>query len=433
MKRSTALTLRDTIVQPLRLSELDYDVSIQEVSESPELSNYQVTIHPSKVALRNSADTEYNSVASIPPELATALEEAQPDVTTEVVFGTPVTDITQEVIYWRVNNGVEYEIDSVYERFAEQDWTFTEPMEKLIKSLSHQKMNEELTGPWKYSCTPPQPIVRPQQKPFRAVNNYPSGVTNTETDVFKPSNIIEFIRVPEPVRDSTHLNRGSTASLSPMGNPWVIWSGNVNYICITSGTVRSARSDTSTDPGKNYYLSGGFADPVVTTDTEVITERVYNAAARASTAIKLNTEVEQVWGSISLPDDWQRMSGDEIMSLVDAHNIELTTPRSPIDSLHGVGNKTVAQLARQFGTYHSLAESPTDELNLTNNTHDVDRHRLIKNAEAATALHKLWQEEQKAEPITETEIAELKQYPKDHPNISIHSDEAGRPERTVTF
>jgi hypothetical protein len=306
-------------------------------------------------------------------------------------------------------------------------------MEDLAKAIDKPKLDLILSEAWRYTPTPPHSRIFKSTKSFRPVRttSKPSRSENI-VNVFSPTNIIEFIRIPRSIDESANLTRGSIASISSTINPSTIWSGNTNYVTISSGKIRDEthyHEDDLQHPDEGYHLTGGFVDPIVTTEIDEVKREMYNSMKRTNTAIQLNTQVEQLFANIEMPSDWENMSDTELEDTLPTCINDIDSDDNgviPIGSIHGVGEKTIARMAHQFGTYHRLAEADPSEISQTNNFYDVNEEKLISIAKVAVKAHEIWQHNQKTK-ICDEDIEEVKSYPKKHPNISVINRDAGTP------
>ena len=438
MRRAKAFDVKKEIARQLHISELDYIPAVQDRLTDPEMCNYQVVIQPREADTDSQIDNPHE--ASIPDDVTKTLDEEYPDINIKSVFGEPHSD-AEKCLHFVLNDGVEYEVKNLHDR-TRKKFSFTEKMEKLTKAIRKKKLDEHLLGPWLYVNCPPHPSVYSRKKPFRAVQHYP-GVGRHEEDleVFQPSNVIEFLRIPEPIEEEeeVRLGRGQVTSIhtSVGKDDRTDWTGNVNYVSVTSGKIDQPQYRYNGDlnepeyPDTGYYLSGAFANPTITEDIDTILPEIYEAMTRTTAAVRLNTEVEQVWANSELPtsDNLSSLSDEEISEAV--KEIELKHQQIPIREVHQVGEKTIAKIARAFGTYHSLAEATPKDVENTSqiSTGRFNSRELISTAQTAVKAHRVWRQ------VTDTgsdkvDIGDLIQYPRDHPKLSIHSSEAGRPEQS---
>ena len=457
MKKSKAITLANEIEQ-LRYNT-DNPVcttTLQDTADDSKTLNYEIIVYPRSTELttptaddspttdakNTNNDSKHEPTPSsspFPSEINDLIQTEYPDVTVETTVGTPTRKIDSDIIYWVVNDGMSYRAETLYDYMTELGWEFTPKLETLAKTLEKPKLDRYLNGAWKYTPTPPHSRVFHQTSTFRAVEKYPhtdrsEGIHN----IFSPTNIIEFIRIPNSIADSARLSRGSIASISYMNNPSAIWSGNVNYVTITTGQIRDEtphHEKAPSYPDEGYYISGGFVEPTITTDIDKFKDKLYESLHRTNTAIELNTQIEQIWAKISLPNEWdskwENISNYKLENELSLSDIEITATDSgtiPIRSIHGVGKKTIARVAKQFGTYHSLADADPEEINQTNNFYNINEEKLISTAKLAVRTHNIWQQYQES-ATTKEQISELQSFPKEHPRLSVINNDAGRPER----
>lgn len=432
MKKNKSTQLKDAIERPLFVSDLDYVITKGDIADDPEMCNYQVEIRPPEEELSSATDREQAS-ATLPQGIVTKLQDEFPNITVQSVFGVPSVGAEHDVLYFTLNDGVEYEVSNFFDFTTDDEWEYTDRMEHVTKALRKPDLDTHLTGPWHYTATPPRPWFRSSNKRFRAVEQFPGeGRVDSDPEIFYPSNIIEFLRIPDPLEDSiTGLNRGSTQNL---GNTNAFWIGNTNYVTLTSGDIHTHSHDPETSskphPDTGYYVSGAFATPTTTTNIDDVVAEAYNAIERTNNAVQLNTEIEQLWTVLQsrCSDNWQDLSKDTLTSTVESIGLaELTTSLSiPIKTIHGVGKETIGRIAQEFGTYHALAQATPDDIGRTNNYYHIDKEKLISTAEVAAKAHGIWRRDHQTS-IPKDDITELLNYPKDHPSISITSQEAGRP------
>jgi hypothetical protein len=266
-----------------------------------------------------------------------------------------------------------------------------------------ETLGQSLVEGWGYTPTPPRKIS--QSTGFRKVDCYDP---REEPEEFLPSNLIEFFYEPELYTESKQKATYKTN-----------WISEINYVTLTAGDIY--QRDIDLDGG--YVITGAFVDPIVTDQAEKIIEALMAAIPRVTTAVDVTMAIERLWTKIERNGDWKSLTHAELEGLIDEMAALPDTLTSPLQKVNGIGEETEKRMAQEFGTYQALAKA--EQSAIPDRYHKADLAEIIAIAKKAVDAYEIWVGENNGE--NEIPISDLMSYPKEHPHLTMRSQEAGRP------